>query len=205
MSGVSTAVRSSISFLGKNFKQAKAQTPDQVGYYGEKDLAAAKVGQLTTRTDNDTGTLTMVTGHGITTGAILDVYWDGGYRANMVVGTVATNSVPIDGGSGDNLPTNLTAITAMVPSVETVVIVGNNLNNLVADVTDKTVRGLVTYTDGSDVVQAALEIDPLIGAYLWESTSGVTNPLSGATTAKIKYSHASSVGTKKVRAGALRS
>ena len=84
-------------------------------------LAAAKVGQLTTRTNTTTGTLTMAASHGITDAAKIDLYWtEGGVdgrRYNVVVGTVSTNSVPISGGSGDNLPTNLTAITAQVQVV----------------------------------------------------------------------------------------
>ncbi len=82
-----------------------------------ESIPAAKTGTLTTRTDNDTGTLTMSSGHGITTGAKIDIYWTGGRRYNVTVGTVSTNSVPFDLGSGDNLPTNNTAVTVMVQQV----------------------------------------------------------------------------------------
>lgn len=82
-----------------------------------ESIPAAKTGQLTTRTNNTDGTLTMSASHGITTGAIIDLYWTGGRRYNVVAGTVSGNSVPISGGSGDNLPTNLTNITAQVQIV----------------------------------------------------------------------------------------
>jgi hypothetical protein len=65
-------------------------------------------GSLTTRTDADTGEITMSTQiapHGITTGEIVDVVWSRGWRLGMTVGTVSGNSVPIDGGEGDDLPT----------------------------------------------------------------------------------------------------
>ena len=78
-------------------------------------VPAAKAGTLTTRTDNDTGELTMGGGHGIVDGDRLDLYWTGGCRRGMVVGVVAGNAVPIDGGSGDNLPAQDTAIVASVP------------------------------------------------------------------------------------------
>lgn len=89
----------------------------------EIEIPAAKAGLLTTRTDDDTGTLTMDPGHGITTGAKLDVYWtnaDGtrGSRVDMTVGTVSGNTVPIDLGTGDNLPIQGAAIRAMVPVIE---------------------------------------------------------------------------------------
>lgn len=95
-----------------------------------KSIPAAKEGDLTTRTDDDTGSLTMDPGHGITTAAKLDLYWTDPTtgaqmsRVNMTVGTVATNVVPIDGGSGDVLPAAATAIRAMVPVVETLNIDG---------------------------------------------------------------------------------
>jgi hypothetical protein len=76
-------------------------------------LPAAKAGTLSTRTDNDTGTLTLGTGHGITDGDVVDIYWDGGVQHGAIVGTVAGNSVPFDGGTGDNLPDQGTAITVM--------------------------------------------------------------------------------------------
>ncbi len=104
------------------------------------DLPVAKIGELTTRTDSNTGTLTMETGHGITTAAKLDVYWlddvdlgaTAGSRRTVTVGTVSGNSVPIDLGAGDNLPPLNTAVTAMVPVA----------TGLVADFTDVTAFGM---------------------------------------------------------------
>lgn len=81
-------------------------------------VTAAKTGQLTTRTSASVGTLTMAAGHGFNTADIIDLFWTGGKRVGVVVGTVATNSVPISGGSGDDLPANLTAITAMLRHAE---------------------------------------------------------------------------------------
>ncbi|MBK9128182.1 MAG: hypothetical protein IPM13_10320 [Phycisphaerales bacterium] len=63
-----------------------------------------KRGTLTTRTSDTAGTLTMESGHGIATGNTIHVYWDGGKRIGVTVGTVSGTSVPISGGSGDNLP-----------------------------------------------------------------------------------------------------
>lgn len=79
----------------------------------EVQVPAAKTGTLTTRTTDTTGTLTMTTGHGFVTGDKIDLYWTGGRRLNVSCGTVVGDSVPISGGSGDILPTQGTAITAM--------------------------------------------------------------------------------------------
>jgi hypothetical protein len=75
----------------------------------------ARTGVLTARTDFDTGTITMDdSGHGITTGQTLAVWWstfgDGQIRG-MTVGTVSGKSVPIDGGTGSPLPDVGTAVT----------------------------------------------------------------------------------------------
>ena len=75
-------------------------------------LVAAQVGTLSTRTDNNTGIATLSTGHGITTGMVVDVYWAGGVRYGMDA-TVATNAVTVDGGAGDNLPSQGVAVTVV--------------------------------------------------------------------------------------------
>ena len=75
----------------------------------------ASPGELTLRTDDNTGTITMNdAGHGITTGAKVDVYWAGGVQYNVTVGTVSGASVPIDLGSGDDLPSEDTAVVVSV-------------------------------------------------------------------------------------------
>jgi len=80
-------------------------------------VAAQTNGALTTRTDNDTGVVTLSTGHGIATSDVVDVYWSGGVRYGMTA-TVAGNLVTVDGGAGDNLPVLSTTITAVAKQVE---------------------------------------------------------------------------------------
>lgn len=66
-------------------------------------------GQLTTRTDDDTGVVTVISdsndGHGITTSSTVDVYWQSGQRIGMSVSAVTNKAVTVDGGAGDALPT----------------------------------------------------------------------------------------------------
>ena len=92
-------------------------TPRSADGGGIKEIAVPKgyAGTLSTRTDNETGTLTLAGGHGITTAQVIDLYWSGGSRQAITVGTVSVNSVPIgadDSGVGDNLPIATTAIVA---------------------------------------------------------------------------------------------
>jgi len=74
----------------------------------EVQVPAAKTGTLTTRTTDTTGTLTMQTGHGFVQNDKIDLYWTGGRRYNVVVGTVAGDSVPISGGRTTALSRALT-------------------------------------------------------------------------------------------------
>jgi hypothetical protein len=84
-------------------------------------LPAGKAGTLTTRTDDDTGEATLGDGHGILTGDEVDIFWCGGCRYGVTVGTVAGNVVPFGApggeGAGDNLPAQTTALvmTKRVP------------------------------------------------------------------------------------------
>jgi len=75
-------------------------------------------GRLTTRTDDETGTLTMDSaGHGIATGNKINISWASGARYNITVGTVSGTSVPIgadNSGDGDPLPPDETDIMAIV-------------------------------------------------------------------------------------------
>jgi hypothetical protein len=90
----------------------RRQADSQIGQ--EITLPAGKAGALSTRSDTNTGTLTLAADHGITTGQKIDLYWDGGSRYNVTVGTVSGVSVPIDLGSGDDLPAQSTEVIACV-------------------------------------------------------------------------------------------
>ncbi len=183
---------------------------------GDNVLPAAKIGQLTTRTDANTGVITMVTGHGITTGQRLDVYWvnttpgDGVHGARRgVTSVVSGDAITIDLGAGDNLPNNLTAITASVAQEEEFLKTGDDLAYLFARATR---RSLIVFADAADAELFAIvgELDTTIGgAYQWRdpaeapvaSDGGVTNPLAGEDIAKVFLSNGDSAGTCTAQVG----
>ncbi len=111
-----TRIANTAACLGRNFSAQRTITTGPESAVADPTFGVAKIGQLTTRTDSNTGILTMAASHGITTAARLDVYWSGGARYGMTVGTVSINTVPIDLGGGDNLPDVNTAVTAMIPT-----------------------------------------------------------------------------------------
>lgn len=173
---------------GTSFNATNTITADNVGG-PSVILEPAKEGVLTTRTDANTGTLTMSPSHGITTGARLDLYWDGGQRRGITVGTVSGNSVPIDLGSGDDLPDADTAITAMVPNVETLSFSGTDAQFLQfgSNSTTAVAQVVITQADNTEITNAVL--DGVLASPPWFEGSGFTNPLTGVTVGKVYCSH----------------
>jgi hypothetical protein len=162
-------------------------------------LPAAKTGQLTTRTDNTTGTLTMAAGHGFTTGVIIDLYWAGGVRYGVVVGTVSTNSVPISGGAGDNLPTNLTNITASLQRTANVYIDGDNTKLLAIELktNDRTLRTAAHagFFDAANDLIAELDLVTNV-PMVYDIQSGIANPFTGDPITTLKLSQAGTSSTE---------
>lgn len=182
-------VSNSVNASGKKFtKSVTIETEAQTTR--EQEVPAAKSGQLTTRTNASTGELTMAASHGIATGEKIDIYWEeagvGGCRRNVTVGTVATNAVPISGGSGDDLPTNMTNITAMEPVVELFEIDGDNVKGIAVQ-TDA--KGQFVFTEDDDDEITTFIFKQEEGADNWYDGGPDVNPLAGATVGKVKLSH----------------
>ena len=181
---------------GVSINKSVAMSGDgSIGY--EIALPVAKVGQLTTRTDDETGTLTMAADHGIQTADVIDIYWATGSRRNVLVGTVSVNSVPIgadNAGDGDVLPTNLTAITAAVQVPANVSIDGDNLKVLVIclDTSEAAGKGQVDFLSDSP---ASIEQFDLTAnrPRAFDIEGGATNPFAGDPTVSLVATNGSSV------------
>lgn len=196
--GMTLVINKTVQVGGKQFQDARSIPCDGVITI-ERSLAAAKTGTLGTRTDNDTGTLVMgSSGHGITTGARLDVYWAGGCRRGMTVGSVSGTSVPIDGGSGDNLPLATTAITAMVPVEIPCGVAGDNVQAYAVQ-SDAIGGCQVVFVDASDVEKGYEAPKNANQINSWFTGNGVTNQLAGDAISTVFISHGSSVAAYTVR------
>jgi hypothetical protein len=148
-------------------------------------LAAGKAGTLTTRTDDNTGEATLGTGHGMAQNDVVDVYWEDGVRYGMVVGVVAGNVVPIDGGAGDNLPL---ADTALVVCKQTEINTDFDGDDAVMFAVHSTKRGHANFQDSGD---ASLEAVDLAAneVWWWAADTGESNPLSGNAVDKVLVSN----------------
>lgn len=180
----------SIDATGNGLEQASPSVP------------VAKVGQLTTRTDADTGVLTMAGGHGFITGDKIDVFWTGGSRRAMDA-TVSVNAVTVDGGSGDNLPTNLTAITAMNPTVVPMTVDGDDVLGITAY---SPKDGYIVFSsvdaEDNETELVTYQLDAGEGKG-WVNGNGVTNPLAEGAVTQVKFSHGNSVEAQTMVAGVV--
>ncbi len=182
------AFRRTLSGTGNSVEKATPSVP------------AAKAGTLSARTDNDTGTLTLGSGHGVTDGQLIDVYWTGGSRRGMTVGTVAGTSVPVDGGSGDNLPAAATVVTAAVPTQVSMAVTGDDVDAIGSY---SSAYGWVVYRNGSTVLLTH-RIDPANGdSDQWVSGSDITNPLAGVSVTNVLFSHADSTQARGMTAAVI--
>lgn len=182
---VTASINSSVVIGGKTVAENRTLTGEG-SIVRDPSVPAAKVGQLTTRTDNDTGVVTMASGHGFATSDKIDLYWDGGKRLGMDA-TVATNAVTLDGGTGDNLPTNLTAVTAMKPVEEVMPTLACDGIKCLSIGSPK--RSHIVIADGSGDLLDKFLPNSDGGEFTWHSANGETNPMAGDTMTKVKLSH----------------
>jgi len=155
-------------------------------------------GTLTTRTDNETGELTLAAGHAITTGAVVDLYWTGGTRTGITVGTVSVNAVPIgadNSGAGSNLPAQDTAVVCSVRTPFNVAIDGDELSilglQMVYTSAAETAVSRAIFVDAADDVIATLDLTAN-EARVYDIEAGDTNPFTGDPITDAFVSNASS-------------
>jgi len=162
-------------------------------------LPAAKTGTLSTRTSDTVGTLTMDSGHGITTAAVIDLYWDGGVRYGVVVGTVSTNSVPFSLGAGDNLPIATTAITAVVQQNVNLFIDGDETKIIAfalrTNAPSARVAGHISLYSAADTQIAELDLVSNVPS-IFDLESGIANPFTGDPITYLKASTGGSSTTE---------
>lgn len=174
-----------VSGLGGNPISKQITRTGDGGTVVEITVAKGYAGTLTTRTDNETGSLTLGAGHAITTGQVIDLFWSGGSRFAITVGTVSGNTVPIgadDSGTGDNLPTAATAIVASPRVAFNAAIDGDEVGllamQLVTTDPSLTTAGHVSLLDSADDEIAELDLVANIPR-VWDVEGGDTNAFTG--------------------------
>jgi len=145
-------------------------------YQYEVTIPVGKAGQLTTRTDGDTGTITMSSGgHGITTGASVDIHWDGGVLYGVTVGTVSGTSVPFDEGTG-TLPSNLTQVVVCVRSKLPFNFNGPKMSLLALESSGSAHCDFREIISDNNILAVDLTANV---PRVWDVTGGTANPVGG--------------------------
>jgi hypothetical protein len=164
----------------------------------ETPLAAAKTGNLTTRTNNTDGVITAAAGHGLATSDVIDVYWAGGSRYGCTV-SVSGNAVTISGGAGDNLPAQATDVTLCKQTILDIPDFAGDKLQMLAICMER--RGRIEFREAAASAlareQAAGEI------YSWAYNTGPVNPLAGKAVTTFRVTNGDATGTSAVKMALL--
>lgn len=200
--GFTLSVNKKIIVAGLNVTGNESVTDDMLV---ERDsvIPKAQPAILTTRTNGTTGTLTMTNGgHGITTGAIIDLYWAGGYISGVTAGTVSGTSVPISGGNAEFvLSVATTPIIVGIVQVEPFVCTGSNNSALLMGVDNNKEAILSFVTSGT--VRYTRHLAAGAAADFWTTLSPWTNPLATFSITHVRMSHADTASVQDMQAAAL--
>ncbi len=148
-------MKGSIQYFGEVGGSVATKTilPDGQSQIGiEATLPKGYAGTLSTRTDNDTGVLTLVGEHGFEVNNLLDVYWGAAYRRRMRVTAVTGQLVTVDAGTGTNLPAQGDPIVAAKQVVIHANFNGWLLNKLVIVCPDDEMLLYITNPAGAQLV-----------------------------------------------------
>lgn len=147
----------------------------------EVSLPAGKAGTLTTRTDANTGIVTVSSGHGITTSDTVDVYWATGRRYGVDVTAQDSTTISIDIGSGDDLPSTSTAVVIVKQVAFNLALDGDNAKIVGVSYEVPGASGYgcrVTLFDSGDATIAGLDLDANVPNVV-DIEGGQTNPYTG--------------------------
>jgi hypothetical protein len=171
----------------------------------EITLPAAKSGTLSTRTDDNTGVLTVASGHGITDADTVDVYWAGGVRYGMDVTATTSTTISVNLGDGDNLPSQSTAITVATQVVESFAIEDQSAVQFFAVHLDIGASGKASvdfWYDGDPVTQLDAVQDSNgrdTQANVFDVANGDTNPFGSTQVDQVRASNGTTTaGTLKI-------
>lgn len=165
---------SSISGAGVSIQSAVSRNPNNASGY-DPTLPAGYPGTLTTRTDGNTGTVTLESGHAITTAANVDIHWASGVQYDVTVGTVAGNSMPFDAGVGDDLPAQSTLVVVTPRVIIEGEFDGDELSVLGIQASQ---NSFIAFYDGDDNVVTTLKL-PANQGQVYDIEGGASNAFSG--------------------------
>ncbi len=182
---------------GAPLNSSLSRSADGAIRHGPITLPAAEAGDLSTRTTDTTGVLT-IAGTTLQIGDTIDIYWDGGRRYDVDVDNVVADDVTFSGGAGDILPAVSTAITA---ARQVAIATDFDGANLVAVGALCTAHGHLSFQEGG---ATELSVDlPAREAWFWLNGSTAPNPLVSTVVDSIRASQSGSVAAAMLDLGVL--
>jgi len=161
---------------GKSINQTITKTFDHPNPYVDIPLPAGKaVTSWVKGAGDDAATCNLPADHGYVDGK-MDVFWTGGRRYD-VDGTIVTNALTLDGGTGDAFPASASAdVVVCTPIQINTAIDGDQVAMMIVNCTQ---RASLYFEDADGDSIAHLDISAANEPYTWHDTSNLTNPLTG--------------------------
>ncbi len=182
---VSASINKTTSVGGETFNQASAPSADAVIAHNVSVLPGDE-GELTTRTDGNTGVITVDdSGHSFVQNDRVDVYWNGNCRRGMSVLSVSGALVTLDGGGGSNLPDQGSDITIVEPVALDLSVLGTLVKAILLQ-TAKLGQFVFCATGPTEHFQKELGEGKM---WDWEDGNGTVNPITGDQIDIVYLSH----------------
>jgi hypothetical protein len=148
----------------------------------ELAVAAAIAGILTTRTDANTGIVTVASGHGVTTSDTVDLYDAAGalIRKDVDVTGVTSTTISIDLGSGSDLPAANEVVNVAKQQTLNCNIDGDAIQiiGVCLTVPGAATKGRILFEDaaGDDITDLTLTANK---GQIYHVAAGASNPFTG--------------------------
>ncbi|MBC7856901.1 MAG: hypothetical protein IAF94_26015 [Pirellulaceae bacterium] len=191
----------SMSLGGVSIQKSINRTGDHANAY-EVTLPVAYAVTSWVKTDANTAACNLPSSHGQTNGKY-DVFWTGGMRYG-VDGTIATNALSLDGGTGTDFPASADTTVVVCKQVSIATAVDGDAISILAlslEYVDPN-SAAVGHIDMQDSGAATIEeIDLAANApQVWDITGGATNIFSGnvITVSKASHNNTSAAATLKL-------
>ena len=194
----------SLSSGGVSIQKTVNRTGDHSAGY-EIALPAGKDVTAWVKTDADTAACNLPAGHAYSNGTF-DVYWTiagVNYCRYSVPGTISTNALSLDGGSGDAFPATATTgivVTAVVSVVSGIDGDAISIIGMCPEVADQsaTTQAHITMLDSGAAVIAAIKLVANV-PQVFDITGGATNVFTGNPITASKASNGSSVNAATLK------
>jgi hypothetical protein len=185
---MSTARLSSNMTIGGRNVTGSMTVTDEAVETQEIILPAGIAGTLTTRTDDNTGVVTVASGHGITDTDTVMVSWVGGLQRVIDVTATTATTISIDLGVGDNLPVATTAVVVSKSVNSTLTVPASGLK---AFAIQNRNRVYANVRDGSATSLFAKDL-PAEQGYFWMTGGGYSDPTTGTAVGSIQLNNLAS-------------